>query len=467
MKWTKEECCTWIESLHVEGFDLYKEEDHYQFVSSNANGSINIYPEDIVELCIQDKEGKTTFYLHFHIEDKEHDQDLIHQMLVSLQETARKRILQVVLCCTSGLTTSFFAQQLNKAAEILHEDFVFSAVCFSDLYKKGFDCDIILLAPQIHFQYKKVKEVFHDQLVIRIPADIFAAYDAGRMLGLLQKEYMQHIDESIGEENIPLRSIYDNPYRILTIAVISHRQQTRFGYRIYDHGSTTLDKEVIKPDITLQDLFDLLDYVMMRHHNIDAIGISLPGVANHGFLNLEHSDFDHYNLADAITKRYHHPAIILNDVNAMALGYHAMHEDSDDMAFCFMPHGQADLGAGLIMDGKLRLGYAHHAGEMHHLLKAFCPNISSDNITPESTRQLLVISILSLISTLAPARIVYYCELCPDPDEICNALAEYIEPAYIPEIIHVNRLKRYQLPGTMIRCLEVLNRHTIKEHMKY
>ena len=314
---------------------------------------------------------------------------------------------------------------------------------------------------------RNIRLSLKDQLVIRIPADIFAAYDAGRMLGLLQKEYMQHIDESIGEENIPLRSIYDNPYRILTIAVISHRQQTRFGYRIYDHGSKTLDKEVIKPDITLQDLFDLLDYVMMRHHNIDAIGISLPGVANHGFLNLEHSDFDHYNLADAITKRYHHPAIILNDVNAMALGYHAMHEDSDDMAFCFMPHGQADLGAGLIMDGKLRLGYAHHAGEMHHLLKAFCPNISSDNITPESTRQLLVISILSLISTLAPARIVYYCELCPDPDEICNALAEYIEPAYIPEIIHVNRLKRYQLPGTMIRCLEVLNRHTIKEHMKY
>ncbi|MEE8808777.1 MAG: ROK family protein [Lactimicrobium sp.] len=462
MKWTKEDCCKWIESLHEEGFDMIKEHDQYRFVSPMAKGTITIYPEDIVELAIVDKEDKTTFYLHFHIEDKEHDQDLIQQMLVSLHNTARKRILKVVLCCTSGLTTSFFAQQLTQAADILHEDFTFSAVSFSDLYKAGFDCDIILLAPQIHFQYKKVKEVFHEQIVIRIPPDIFATYDAGRMLTLLQKEYHQHIDEAISEENIPLRSLYDNPYRILTIAVINHRQQTRFGYRIYDHGNKTLDKEVIKPNITLQDLFDLLDYVLTRHHNIDAIGISIPGVANHGTLNLEDSDFQHYNLATAIINRYHHPTIILNDVNAMALGYHAMHEDSDDMAFCFMPHGRIDIGAGIIIDGKLRLGYAHHAGEMHHLLKAYCPDLNHDDITPDTDLKMLSISCLCLISTLAPDKIVYYCELCPNPEEVRTALSKYIEPSYIPEIIHVNRLKRYQLPGTMIRCLEVLQSGTIR-----
>jgi hypothetical protein len=264
------------------------------------------------------------------------------------------------------------------------------------------------------------------------------------------------MDEGVPEENMPLRSIYDNTCRILTIAVINHSDGNRFGSRIYDHGKATLNKEVIKPDAGMDDLYDLLDYVLARHQNIDYIGISVPGVVNKGMVDEPRFGYHNTNLGESILERYGIKAAVVNDVNAMAPGYHAMHEGFDNMVFLFLPRGMQGCGAGVISHGILERGCRHNAGEIGHLTDAVYPDSAEMVRTPEGALRIISMSMLAYITTIAPEKIVYYSALTPDPEEIRKELAKYISPDYIPEIIHVNRLKRYQLPGTMIRCLEVM-----------
>ena len=73
--------------------------------------------------------------------------------LVSYNE---EQTVKVLLCCTSALTTSYFAEQLNNAAKILSLNYIFEAVSYDRVYEKGLYYDIILLAPQIGFQQKKI-----------------------------------------------------------------------------------------------------------------------------------------------------------------------------------------------------------------------------------------------------------------------------------------------------------------------
>lgn len=432
------------------------EEGNITFHNEKAVASLNFYEHDIIELSITNNRGENCFYLHFQLNDSDHAMDLTNEMIHTFHEVSRKTTLKVLLTCSSALTTSFFAQKLNEACTLLKMDYSFGAVSIDHIYEKGFEADVILLAPQVSFQYEKIAGIFHDRLVLKIPASVFAQYDTGRLLELVRKEYAKKMDEGVPEENTPLRSIYENDHRILTIAVINHSDGTRFGYRIYDHGHKTLDKEVIKPRSDEADLYDLLDYVMARHKNIDYIGISLPGVTHQGRIDIPRLHSMNQPLAADIYRRYHTKAILLNDVNAMALGYHAMHEDTDNMVFYFMPRGMSEGGAGVIINGKLYRGYRHGAGEIWHMTDYALKDTKNLIHTPEGTLQIVTAALLSYISTIAPEKIVYYSEMNPDPLEVRRELSKYIDDAYIPELIHVNRLKRYQLPGTMIRCLEVM-----------
>ena len=84
-------------------------------------------------------------------------------MLHTLVSLKSKKAIRVVLTCSSALTTSFFAQKLNEAAEVLNLDMSFNAVSIDRIYQEAQNYDVVLLAPQIAFQYAKIKEILKDQ----------------------------------------------------------------------------------------------------------------------------------------------------------------------------------------------------------------------------------------------------------------------------------------------------------------
>ncbi len=423
-----------------------------------ATGSVVFHELAIIELIITSKkDGENAFYLHFQLGNEEHAKNLFDEMISTLRGMRNKQKIKVLLTCTSGLTTSFFAQELNKAAQNLQLDFEFSAVSYSNLYENGFRYDVILVAPQIQYEFKKINEIYSRKIVLKIPAAVFGGYKTGEVITMVMKalDERSHADT----ETEAIRSAFDNDYRILCVGMINHFDTIRIGYCIYDHGKRTLDKEVIKDTHQWSDIEDLLDYALVRHTNIDAIAIAYPGIIGRG--RIHHPDYDlheDFNMGNYLEKKYGHTVILINDVNAIALGYHALYENTDNMVFVFQPRGNYLSGAGIITDGRLLRGWKSSAGEIGRLVPAMVEEPEKKIFDPAGALEIVSKQLLAFIATQAPEKIVLYSELTPDTEEIREYLRQYIEDNYIPEIIWTDRLKTFILPGAMIHALDVLKR---------
>lgn len=461
-QWTIEAYEQWLLSQKNDAWVIHEETiaEHINifFDAGDHIAQVVFHNENIIELMILNKSTESNeFYLHFQLNSEEHARDLSQQMLATLIKVKNRHAVNVLLTCTSALTTSFLAERLNAASELMHADMHFNAVPFPNVYEEGIKYDVILLAPQISFEAKKVADTMPRQIVLSIPAGYFASYDTGAILNMTAEAIKKHNEENAPEEEIPqIREIYHNNYRILSICLINHDDGNRFAYRIYDHGSKTLNKEVIKQNLVPEDIDDLLDYIMVRHHNIDLIGISLPGVTYRGEVYVPAHRFYHTQLAKHVQEKYGLPCVVINDANAMALGYYAMHDNCDNMCFYFQPRGMATPGVGTMIDGRLHLGYKHNSGEVRRITYLMMPDADAKTSSPEGMMEIVSNNIIALMGTIAPDKIVIYSEMTPDMEALRELIAKREDPVYIPELVHVTHLKRYMMPGTMIRCLELI-----------
>ena len=436
------------------------DENSFLLETDYACGQIVIHPMDIIELMITNKADDTNqFYLHFQLKDRDHAHDLLDEMIRTLLSLKDEDKTRVLLTCSSALTTSFFAEKLNEAAQSLQLDYTFSAVSINKIYDEGFDNDVILLAPQVGYEYRRMKEIFKKQLVIKVPPDLFARYNTGGVFRLIVEQMKEKEMTKEPELKVALRSAFDNSYRILSIVMINHKNLYRFAYRIFDHGKKTLDKEVIKPTQSFQDIEDLFDYVLVRHENIDAIALALPGVIYRGNIYNPETGFkDSRNIGIYLSEKYSKPVFLINDVNAIALGYYAVNENSENMVFHFQPRGLSSSGAGIIIDGKLHRGRKSASGETGILVNAAVENADDKILSPEGAMEIVGKSVLAYAALLAPEKIVIYSDLTPDMQALREYVAQFWTDKYIPELIHVDSLKEYMLTGAMIHALELLNK---------
>ena len=179
-------------------------EGNIEIKTSYAEGKINFYALDvlIVEMSVTNlSDGENKFYLHFELRDLAYAEELFAEMLQTITDLKNNQNLKILLSCTGGLTTGFFADKLNETAKILNLNYEFSAVPFNRLYNVGFDYSVILLAPQIAFQLKNTQEILHDKLVLKIPPKIFASYDSGEMLKFIE-ENLNNFTKSVEERAI-------------------------------------------------------------------------------------------------------------------------------------------------------------------------------------------------------------------------------------------------------------------------
>ena len=176
---------SWILSQKIPSGKLKETDDSIEIATPSATGKINFYDLNflIVEMSVKNlASGEDKFYLHFEFVDLNSAKENFVAMLRSLNDTNKQRSLKILFCCTGGLTTGFFADKLNEASTILARKFEFSAVPAMKVYEVGGDFDIIMIAPQIGYELKKISQQFPDTLVMKIPPKIFAAYDANELI---------------------------------------------------------------------------------------------------------------------------------------------------------------------------------------------------------------------------------------------------------------------------------------------
>ena len=452
--------------------------DHFKLNTAYAIAEINFYTlenePEIAEFRIQEyKDDDVKFFLHFQTDEEEHAKSLFAEMVDVLVSLKEQQSTQILLCCSAGLTTSFFAEKLNETAKAMDLDYVFSAKDVDSVYTEGFQYDAVLIAPQVGFLLKKISSVLQNQLVMQIPTQIFGSYNAGACVELVKNALQEH--KKTVEEKALEHISHDikNDKTILIIAVMPDANGSWIRYRLYDHGKNCLDEEVIKKKITLHDITDIIDTRRCSCNgsmDIDAIGIAIPGMINQGKLeilggiqkrirfDLQNGEGDGFPILDYFRQRYKIPVFINNNVNAAAVGYYGQQEQYKNIIFHSQPVGYKSGGQGIVINGNLVEGAHCSAGELRFVINHFAEIEQIENVvrTPEEMIKIVAAGIAVACVSCDPELVCVRSCMTPDMDEVRNELKKYIPESHIPVLVHITNIDEYVLLGEMILSLQAM-----------
>lgn len=457
----------WIQEQSGSYVSDFSDPDHLKLDTENAAAEINFYTveqdAEIVEFIIRSKEtDQVEFFLHFQAADEEHAKGLFLEMTEALAAAGTESICEILLCCSSGMTTGYFAEQLNRAAETLHFSWHFSAVSVADVYESAVGKAAVLLAPQIGYMHRKLQEIMPDQLVLQIPTAVFASYDAGACLQFLREQLESHKASS---QKLPAPQEIDSSKRILVVACASARRQSKIYYRLYDHGKTVLNQRVIKKKLTLRDIEDVIDTQVCSCSgtvNADAVCIAIPGSIHEGHLDLhrdghydlQNGEKNNYDIVSHFRSRYHVPVYVINNTNAAVLGWQTENPSYRNVCFFSLPRGWVYGGQGAIVDGRLLKGRMDSAGETKYVVDLFRYSnpLRFSGYHPDDVMEIVVRTALMDIAILDPEAICIRCELTPDMDEVRSCLEKYVPAEHIPALFYIDDFYRYILLGAAEYC---------------
>lgn len=415
-------------------------DDQIDYETESATAHVQFYhlEYEIVSFTIDSpKSEEPLFFLHFELKDLDHAKQLFREMIQSLKNAENKVTTKVLLSCSAGFTTSFFAEKLNAAVETLSLDYTFSAVAYNGLFEEAGDKDVILLAPQVGYQLKKTQEVLKDKIVLQIPTDVFASYNVNRMIEIVREELSK---KEKSEEVI--EDIHDPEWdsKIMIINILHRNRRFEIHYRGADQEQPFERGVVIKEVLDLKDIEDLLDVLFIRHPDIRGVAIVAPGIVYDGHLTLPPAKVIDQDVVGEFTKKYRRPFILCNDANCAAVGYYANHRDCGDLLVYYHPLGNVVGGAGIVIDGDLQLGKMDIAGECANYLKLL--NFSEDRYdlsrTPEGIVELIAKIVTPMICTVGPDTLGVYCDLLTDTEELKEYLKRYIPEKHLPQIQKLN-----------------------------
>ena len=151
-------CCT----LWIDNGDIY--------------GVIEFHDESIVELTVKDtKSHENIFYLHFQMHDFKSTMDQFNTFFnylclptIKLGESIFNNVNtnKILLSCSGGLTTSYFAYSMQEIFKRQGLDIVVDAVGYMEIDKVIDDYDMVLLAPQVAYLLPQLKNKYGNKIFI-------------------------------------------------------------------------------------------------------------------------------------------------------------------------------------------------------------------------------------------------------------------------------------------------------------
>lgn len=440
------------------------DKDHYTIETDYGISEINFYNIDpdpeVIELRITCKKtGNTKFFLHFQAVDEQHSKDLYKEMATSLMGLKDVQTTRILLCCTAGMTTTFFAEKMNEVASVLELDYNFHAVSVSEVYANAKDYDLILVAPQVGYELPKLQARITNKPVLMVPTAYFASYDANACIEFVKEELTKFRKQKKQKKEPCCACKKKSKKKILVIATAPSDSETFIRYRIYDHGTVTKDERTIKKYLDIKDLEDIIDIQISQNTGtpFDCISIAIPGVIHEGKLdlprtrgsNLQGTVDNLFDIQSHFQKRHDIPIIIENNANCAALGWYSAQDEYSDICFMSQPNGWLTGGQGIVVNGKLVRGAHGIAGELKHILN----HLQIDNpltLNPyhiDTVKQIVTKSILVNVSILDPEVVVIRCEMLPDMDELHDELLKYLPASRIPKLVHIDDFNDYVLGG--------------------
>lgn len=175
---------------------------YFQFVS-NPDVKIELYDERTYKIYYQDKiarfvvwpigiieeaifeNGKLLFYLHYQFNNLYFAKVFFEKMVYKLYEKqAKKR--NILLCCSGGMTTGYFAQKINRCCRLNHLPYHVDATAQYQLEKVYKNYDLILLAPQLRYKSIELASKLDFKKVLNIDSKTFATYNCQDILKVIE-----------------------------------------------------------------------------------------------------------------------------------------------------------------------------------------------------------------------------------------------------------------------------------------
>lgn len=440
------------------------DEDHVHVDTEYGLGEVNFYhfgnEPEIVELRVTcRKTNLTKFFLHFQPVQEAHSKDLFNEMVSALLALKYVQTTKVLLCCTAGMTTSFFAEKLNEAARMADMDYVFSAVSVQEVYASAKDYDVILVAPQVAYEQKRLQRSLSDKPVLNIPTALFAKYDAVGCLEYVKNEVEDYFRKKKENTTKCCTCCKKHIGKMLVIAVAPASQEVQIRYRIYENGQITLDRRALKKTLSLQDIDDIVDVQICQNTGapFTALSIAVPGSIRDGKLDLPKTNSINLqgnteNMLD-IQKYFETcvqiPVIIENNANCAAYGWYSNQEKYHNICLMSQPSGWLIGGQGIIVNGNLVRGAHGIAGEIKHILNQFQYErpLTINPYSIDSIKEIIGKAILTNLVVLDPEVIVIRNDMIVDTEEIREELKKYLPEENIPEIVRMEDFNEYVLAG--------------------
>ena len=148
------------------------------FCKKNYHGKISFFEHNVIELMVEDIYTKETiFYLHFEIKNLRMLIENIRTFFKCLNQSDKQSEKQsivfnmntqinILLTCTTGLTTSYYAYLLEDYFQKNHLDITIDAVGYQELERIQNRYDYIFVAPQISYQYINLHERYGDKVFL-------------------------------------------------------------------------------------------------------------------------------------------------------------------------------------------------------------------------------------------------------------------------------------------------------------
>lgn len=150
-------------------------------------GRVTIWSNAIIEEEIFKKEDNDLlFYLHYKMVTILQCRTLFHEFYDSLTSQSIIPPHKVLLCCSGGLTTSFFAQKMQELIALEKLNVEVDALGFHQLQKYYRNYDAIYLAPQIAYLEPQAMHITNREIPIYcITPSVYATQNYKGLLDIL------------------------------------------------------------------------------------------------------------------------------------------------------------------------------------------------------------------------------------------------------------------------------------------
>ena len=448
-----------------------EDDEHLTLTTASQVAHVNFYELDpgspeVVELNAAPVSSPLdpTFFLHFQLDDLDQAKELFGELRGAILEDEGASTTKILLSCTSGLTTSFFAKKMAEVAATLSLGYEFEAKPIEQALDVAGDYAAVMLAPQVHMRRDEMVSRHPELVVFEIPGQVFGSYDAGSALRMLLEALSQStLAARLEKADMRIARAIDKSKRVLIIGWECDAKFSNVDYRIYEGGEVSLKGHMRRPNPSHRDVEDArtaLRAMRLLPENIDAVGVVVSGSVGDDGVRMAALGAEPFDLKGTLEERWGVPVCVDNAANAAAVGCYAWQEDYDSVLLHRQPTGATVGDQGLVLDGRLVRGAHGNAGDQSALVRYLWGEgaLRGRAWTSERMAGIVASYLLCAMASVEPEVIYTAVDLLPEVDLLRTELSKVLPEGRIPPIVPVKNYHELALVGEYVICLDALRR---------